>query len=644
VECAVTAREDAPGEKRLVAYVVGAAGGAVDAADAVDAPGLRAHLRRSLPEHMVPAAFVGLARLPLTPNGKLDRRALPAPAGVSADAEYAAPATPAQEVLAAIWAEVLRVDRVGLHDDFFALGGHSLLATRVTTRVRDAFGTDLPLRVFFQDPTVEGLAAWLDARRAGPAGETAPIARVAAPGAWLPLSFAQQRLWTVHRLDEESRVYNQTLAFRLRGRLDAAALGRAVTELARRHAVFRTRFVERDGVPGQVIDPPRAVPLPVVDLAGLADREPVLRAIVREHARAPFDLAAGPLLRMLLVRLAPDEHALVSARHHIVSDGWSSGIIFREVAEAYHAFSEGRPSPLAEPAFQYADFAVWQRAWLTPERERGQLDFWRGRLEGAPRLHLDGDRARAAEGTEGDTLRFALPAALSEGVRRLARSLGATPFMTLLAAFKVVLRWQGGGDDLVVGTDIANRNLRSETEGLIGFFVNQLVLRTRLDAGLGFAGVVARVREATLAAYDHQDLPFDRVVDALKPRRAVGETPFFRVKFVLQNAPPQAAARLPGLVLEPIPAERGAAQLDLLLAMHDGGDAISGWIEYRTSLFSPEAVARWARRFQAVLEEAVADPRAGLEALDARLHEDERGERQAAQEAMRAKRRARFAR
>ena len=608
-------------------------------------PTLRAWLKERLPEYMVPAAGVVLDAFPLTPNGKLDRRALPAPRGADpVAARQVAPRTPTEEIVAGIFADVLRRERVGAGDDFFDLGGPSLLATQVATRVRAAFGMELPLRVVFQEPTAAKLAAWLDARRAGGGRDLAPIERVAVPGAWLPLSFAQQRLWLVHQMATESRVYHQGLGFRLTGELDPEALRRAVRELVRRHAVFRTRFVDRDGMPGQVIDPPREVALPVIDLSGVAAREEVLRDIVRDETRRLFDLGSGVLLRVLLVRLAEREHALVGTMHHITNDGWSGGILFREVAELYRAFAAGRPSPLPDPPIQYADYAVWQRVWLTPEREGRQLDYWRRRLDALPPLHLATDRTRAADDTDGDTRTFALSPELSEGVRRLSRALGATPFMTLLGAFAVLLHWQGRGDEVVVGTDIANRNLRAETEGMVGFFVNQLVLRTSLVGNPDFRALVGRVREETLAAYDHQDVPFDRVVEALQPRRAAGETPFFRVKFVLQNAPAAETAALPGLVLERIPAERGAAQLDVLLALHDDGERMAGHFEYRTSLFSPELIARWTRRLQTVLEAAVADPALEVDALRSRLDAEEVREGQGAQDALRERRRARFAR
>jgi amino acid adenylation domain-containing protein len=636
-EAFVAAPEDARGERRLVAYVVPREG-------EVTAAELRSYLKRHLPDSMVPSAFVVMEALPLNSNGKVDRRALPVPEGPADEDGRAAPRTPTEEILAGIFAEVLGVDRVGAHDDFFALGGHSLLATRVATRARAAFRTELPLRVFFRESTVAGLAAWLDARRAGPGRELGPIERVAEPGVWLPLSFAQQRLWLVHQMNAESRVYNQGLGFRLRGRLDADALGRALGGLVQRHAVFRTRFVDRDGVPGQVIDPCREVPLPLLDLSGLPDREAVLQGIVREQARQLFDLRTGVLLRAVLVRLSEGEHVLVMAMHHITNDGWSSGIIFREVAELYRAFSEGREPAFPEPPVQYADYAVWQRKWLTPEREEEQLGFWRRQLDALPTMHLAGDRSQAASGTDGETQTFFLSPELSEGVRGLSRSLGTTPFMTLLAAFQVLLHWQGRGDEVVVGTDIANRNVRSEAEGLIGFFVNQLVLRTRMDGAPSFAELAARVREVTLAAYDHQDVPFDRVVEALRPKRAAGETPFFRVKFVLQTASAVGAAELPGLVLEPLEAERGAAQLDVLLAMQDRGERISGWFEYRTSLFSRDLIGRWIRRFQTVLEAAAEDPGRKLDELAARLHAEESREGQAARDALKQKRLARFAR
>jgi amino acid adenylation domain-containing protein len=639
-EAAALVREDRPGDPRLVAYVTTAEG-----ADAPGAAELRAHLTAGLPAYMVPSAFVVLEALPRTPNGKIDRKALPAPVDASADSErYVEPRTPAEEMLAGIFADVLKVERVGADADFFALGGHSLLATQLATRARAAFGTELPLRVVFQQPTVAGLAAWLDGRRAGAGRDDLPIEHVARPGAWLPLSFAQQRLWVVHQLDPENRIYNQGFGLRLVGQLDVGALRRVVTELVRRHAVFRTRFVERDDVPGQVIDPPRPVPLPMVDLSGVASDPSVLNEIAREHVRQHFDLGAGDQLRVLLVRLAADEHAVFTAMHHITSDGWSMGIMNQEMAVLYHAFAQGRPSPLPDPPIHYADYAVWQRAWLTPEREREQLEFWRGQLEGLPALHLATDRARVSDGTDGESYAFPLSPELSEGVRRLSRSLGATPFMTLLAAFKTLLHWQGQGDEVVVGTDIANRNLRAETERVVGFFVNQLVLRTTLGENPEFRTLVARVREVTLAAYDHQDLPFDRIVGALQPRRAAGETPFFRVKFMLQNAPASEAAALPGLVMEPLPPPRSAAQMDVLLSMDDVGDHLVGGWEYRTSLFSRELIERWTRRFQSVLEAAVADPAIRLHEIEARLAAEDRREAKDAQAALLERRRSRFAR
>ncbi len=604
---------------------------------------LREHLRARLPEYMVPGAFMLMDEFPLTPNGKLDRRALPSPEQAEGG-PYVAPRTPEEEVLAGIWAEVLRRDRVGVEENFFELGGHSLLATRVVSRVRKAFGVDVPLKAFFEDPTVAAGAAWLEARRGGPrAAELPPVEAVAQPGVWLPLSFAQQRLWLAEEVGGASSVYNQALGVRLTGPLDAAAMEQALSEVVRRHAVFRTRFVERDGVPGQVIDEPRPLPMARVDLSGRADRDEALAALVREHERAPFDLATGPLLRVLLVRLDEDEHALLLAMHHISSDGWSSEILFREVAVLYGAFAAGQPSPLPELPVQYADYAVWQRGWLTAEREREQLEFWRDRLAGAPRLRLATDRA-ADTGSEGGIHRFALSPELSEEIRRLSRSLDATLFMTLLSAFKVLLRWQGGGDDVVVGTDVANRNLREETEGLIGFFVNQLVLRTRLEGGAPFRETVARVRQTALNAYDHQDVPFDRVVEVLRPERAAGETPFFRVKFGLQNAPSAPVTGLAGLGLEPLESARNAAQVDVLLGMHDDGERIAGSFEYRTGLFSPELMARWSRRLEALLAAAVEDPARDLDALAAHLQAEEAREAQAVQAALKEKRRARFAR
>jgi acyl carrier protein len=475
-EAAVVVREDVPGEKRLVAYVV-------PSPDEEVAPaGLRDRLSGRLPEYMVPSAYVLLERLPLSANGKLDRRALPAPEKGSG-AAYVAPRTATEEVLAGIWAEVLGLERAGVEENFFELGGHSLLATQVVSRARQAFGVEVPLRTLFEAPTVAALAGCVEELRSAGAAVAPPIERVPRTGP-LPLSFAQQRLWFIDRLEPGSPAYNIPFPLRLRGRLGAAALGAALTEVVARHEALRTVFDVADGAPVQVVLAAGEHPLPRVDLRHLpATRaEAEVRRLAAADARRPFDLARGPLLRTALVQLAGDDHALLASMHHVVSDGWSMQVLTREISALYAAFRRGEEPRLPELPVQYADFAVWQRAWMSGETLEGQIGYWKEKLGGAPPLlEIPTDRPRAPGlSPRAGTRRLALPAGVAQALRGLSRREGATLFMTLLAGFQGLLSRYAGQDDVVVGTPIAGRN-RRETEGLIGFFVNMLALRADLS-------------------------------------------------------------------------------------------------------------------------------------------------------------------
>ncbi|HEU4457154.1 MAG TPA: condensation domain-containing protein, partial [Longimicrobium sp.] len=503
-EAAVAVRPGPDGEKRLVAWVVAAEGAAVDAA------ALRAWLKERVPEHLVPSAFVAVDALPLTPNGKVDRRALPDP-DAAEEGAYAAPATEPEALMAALWGEVLGRERVGAADDFFALGGHSLLATRLASRVAGAFGVEVPIRALFENATPAALVRWVEARRrGGDAPPAPPIVPVPREGG-LPLSFGQRRLWFLERLAPGS-AYNIPAALRIRGALDEDALARALAEVVRRHEALRTRFDEVDGEPVQVVDDGAALAVARVDLSALApaEREAALRVLARGETERPFDLAAAPLARATLVRLAPDERALVMVVHHVATDGWSMEVLMRELSTLYAAFADGRPSPLEELAVQYGDYAAWQRAHLRGEALEAQLDYWRRHLEGAPPLlELPTDRPRSAGASRGETVSFALPAGTVEGLRALGRREGATLFMTLLAGVQALLGRLAGTEDVVVGVPIAGRS-REETQGLIGFFVNSLAVRASLAGAPSFTTLLRRVREAALGAYAHQDLPFER--------------------------------------------------------------------------------------------------------------------------------------
>ncbi len=618
-ECVVVVREDLPGDRRLVAYLV--IGGVMP-----PAAELHAFLARTLPDYMVPAAFVELAALPLTRTGKVDRRALPAPAPEETTAESlsARPLTPVEELLAALWSELLGRERIAAGDDFFVLGGHSLLATRLLSRVRDAFAVEMPLRALFETPTLAGFAAAVEAaRRAADGTPGAPAIRpLPRDGGALPVSFAQRRLWFLDQLEPGSFAYNLAGGIQLTGALDPAAFAGALSEIVRRHESLRTTFAAADGEPHAVIAPPARFPLPVVDLAGLppAWRTGELSCLAAADARRPFDLAAGPLLRCLLVRLAAGRHALLLAMHHTVSDGWSLGVLLREISALYPAAAAGEGSPLPELRVQYADLAGWQREWLRGAALAVQLGWWRAHLAGAPPLlDLPADRPRpAVESHRGGLATRPLGGELTAELEALARRLGATPFMVLLGAWGVLLARTAGVDDLVLGSPIANRG-RSELEGMIGFFANTLVLRVDLGALGGnprFPDLVRQVRESALGAYAHQDLPFEKLVEELHPDRELDRSPLFQATFALQNVP-FSTLDLPGLTLAPLvdfvaaSADGGRAQFDLDLALLPTADGLLARLEYSADLFDAATAERWAAHYRNLLAALVASEGSG---------------------------------
>ncbi|WP_437646498.1 amino acid adenylation domain-containing protein [Sorangium sp. So ce362] len=605
-EAAVLVREDRPGVRRLVAYA--AAGAAAPAAEA-----LRAWLAERLPEYMVPAAFVFLPALPRTPNGKVDRRALPAPE--SGDARsHVAPRTATEELLAGIWAEVLGVERVSAEDSFFDLGGHSLLLTQVLSRVRRVLDVELPLRALFETPTVAAQARAVEAARRGSLAPPAPPLLAAPRSGPPPLSFAQERLWFLSELEETAASYNVPAAVRLLGPLDVARLERSFAAVVRRHESLRATFEERDGRAVAVIHAEQPVTFSAVDLGAVPEesREAEALRLLEEQARRPFDLRRGPLLRIALARLGEREHLLLVVLHHIVSDGWSMNVLVREVAELYTADAEGRPAALPALPIQYADYARWQRGWLTETALDRELAYVRQRLGAEPpALRLPTDKPRpAARSYRGARLDFALPRELSAALGALARGQGVTTFMLLLAAFQALMAQRSGQTDLCIGTPIAGRT-RVEVEGLIGLFVNTLVLRADLAGDPRFTDLLSRTREEVLAAQAHQDLPFEQLVKALRPARDLGSTPLFQVMFSLQEAS-RRALPLADLELRPVEVDPGSAQFDLSLHMATAPEGLSGSFEYSTELFEEGTIRRMADDLRAVLEAIVARPTARL--------------------------------
>ena len=619
-ETVVVAREESAGEKRLVAYVVPQTevqGMYQERAQLISR--LRSHLEEKLPDYMIPASFVLLDALPLTPNDKVDRRALPPPdeARPEQTGDFVAPSTPIEELLSRLWAEVLRVESVGVHDDFFTLGGHSLLATRLVSRVRESLGVELPVRSLFETPTVRDLAGHVEAALRDRTGEQAPpIIRVSRDER-LPLSFAQQRLWFLHELEPTSSFYNVPVAVRLRGRLRIDAMQRTLNEIVRRHESLRTSFPTIDAQPVQSIAPTLALDLSLIDLSTLREEEREHEAQRRatEEARAPFNLATGPLVRASLLRLGAEDHVLLVTMHHIVSDGWSMGVLIREVGALYRAFIDNEPSPVPELPVQYADFAVWQRRWLAGEVFETHLRYWRRQLGGElPVLKLPTDKPRPdVQSFRGSSESLQLPMRLVEELNVLSKREGVTFFMLLLAAFKALLSRYTEQSDIVIGSPIANRN-RVELEGLIGFFVNTLTLRTDLSGNPTFRELVRRVRTVALEAYAHQDMPFEQLVEQMQPERTMSRNPLFQVMFQMENTPKEELP-LPGLVLSPVEVERVTTQFDLSFDVMENDEGLMVIAEYSTDLFNKATISSMLRRWQILLEGVVTNPDTPLDEL-----------------------------
>jgi amino acid adenylation domain-containing protein len=608
-DAAVLAPHTAGSGARLVAYV--AARGQRE----VQRESLRSFLQAKLPDYMVPATFVALPELPRNANGKVDRSALLAIGLGREDGGASSFNTPAEELVAGIWCSVLRLTSVSRDSNFFELGGHSLLATQVASRVRRVFGVEVPLRTFFERATLAELAAEIDALSVAPGRDVAlvPVAR----SGWLPLSFAQQRLWFIAQLEGEGAAYNMTSAVIVSGALDLQVLEQSFAELVRRHESLRTTFGVVDGEPRQRVEPEGRIGFEIVDLSGSESesRRSELQKLAEQLAARPFDLTRDLLVRVAVVRLAEKEHALVLVVHHIVADGWSMNVLVSEVAELYDSLRGQRAPVLPALPVQYADFAVWQRTWLDERVRKAELEFWQKRLSGHPHvLELDTDRPRPAAPTyRGGRYTIDVDLELAEKLRALGRSEGATLFMTLLTAWSAVLSARTGVTDLLIGTDVAGRR-REETEGLIGFFVNLLALRMDLSGAPTFREAVKRVREVTLEAYAHQDIPFEQVVDAVRPARQAGRHPLVQALFVLQNTPATEIV-LDGVEFKPLDLDWEVSRFDLGVFVEELEQGLGATFRYPVELFEAKTVEDIASDFLAVLR-AVADrPEDGLLSL-----------------------------
>ncbi|WP_316168809.1 MULTISPECIES: non-ribosomal peptide synthetase [unclassified Bradyrhizobium] len=604
-EAVVMVQEESSGDRYLVGYVVVGKGKALDTAR------LRTELRRQLPEYMVPSAFIVLDRLPLTPSGKIDRKRLPplVREATMATVDYAAPKSPTEELIAAIWADLLQREAVGCNDNFFDIGGHSLLGMRVMSRMRTAFGIEVPLQALFEMPTVRDLARWITEHQANCGVSLPPLMPCAGEGL-VPLSFTQERVWFLDQLFPGLSNYNILYALRLRGDFDAAAMQRSVSDIIARHESLRTRFLVAGGQVCQKVDPVTDVEFPIVDLSALdPDRKEVeaLRLTAAE-VRRPFDLQKGPLFRAGALKLAEDDHVLLLPHHHIISDGWSLGLLNRELAILYRHHVLGEPLTLPELPVQYRDYSVWQRRWLQGPALDEHLSYWRTRLDGAPpALELPTDRPRpAVQSFRGSVRAVALPVDLSQGLAALSRQENVTLFMTLMAAFQLLLGRYAQAEDIVTGTLIAGRTV-PEIENLIGFFPNTVVIRTSLAGRPTFRQLLQRVRDSALGAYAHQDLPFEKLVEVLRPGRDLSRNPIFQTMFIFQNTRYEMPD-LPRINASRVTHLADACKLDLVFELRYSADCIAGWIEYASDLFNESTIAGFVEDFQDILAIAATQP------------------------------------
>ena len=648
-ESLVVAHRSASGEKRLVAYLIPKTPMSAGLSESSEAgrdthKGLVSDLRRflesRLPAHMVPSSFAVLEAWPLNPSGKIDRQSLPPPTPERPDLDtpFVAPRTPVEESLCETCAELLGVDRVGIDDNFFELGGHSLIATQLVSRIRAAFHFEIPLCRFFEFPTVRETAEWISQGKAPRESTTTSIPRASRTGV-LPLSLSQENVWFLQQLEPDNRAYQFQPTLRFHGRLDESVLARSLSEITRRHEIFRTTFPTVAGAPVQRIHEEAPPPLAVVDLQEIPDgsREEELRRRIDEEIRRPFELEKLPLVRWTLFRLGPEEHVLQHVEHHIIHDGWSFNIFLRELATLYRAFREDRPSPLPEPEIQYADFACFQRRWMEGEAAASQRAYWTKKLAGAPAaLEIPSDRSRpAVQSYHGDAEVVELSFDLAESLRALSRREGSTLFMTMLATFATLLHRYTGREDFCIGSGVANRR-RFETEGVIGMFVNMVPLRIDLGGDPSFVELLRRVREVTLEGYENQDYPFSAVVDAVQPERTLSHPPLCQVLFSFHDSP---LADLdfggPQLDLQEF-GNSGSAKFDLNIVSVPRLEQSIGrsskasargitlaW-EYNTDLFDESTALRMIRHFESLLREIVAGPERSISSLPLVTEEERR--------------------
>ncbi len=602
-QSAVVVQEASNQDKRLIAYIV------PNALEFPKTHELKGFLQQNLPSYMIPASFVLLDVIPTTPNGKLDRKALPeANLQTGLETTFVAPQTQLQELLAGIWADVLRLEQVGIQDNFFDLGGHSLLATQIVSRIRRLIRTDLPVRLLFEFPTIEALATEVESLQRDQTLEVPPLRPYARSGP-SRLSFSQERMWFIHQLAPDSAAYNISNSARFEGELDTKILEQAFNIIIDRHEILRTTFDIVDGEPRQIIAPSKPISMPIRDLSSLGEVEKnsEVKRIIAAAAQEPFDLVNGPVMRAFLIRLSPDDHVLFTSVHHIASDQWSGGVFSRELVAIYNALCTNSPIPLADLSLQYADYSLWQRDWLKDDVLQAKLAFWKKQLDGISVLDLPTDFPRPAIQTYHGTFEeIPIPASIIAAIRSLCRQEQITPFMFYLAIFKILLLRYTGQQDIAVGAPIANRNW-FETENLIGTFVNTVVLRTQFTDNPTFKEFLHYVRELSLDAFNHQDFPFEKLVEELQPERDMSHSPLVQVLFNVLNAPQTLPQFHKNLSLLPLKVERRTAQFDLALSVStDFFPRVR--IAYNTDLFRRETTLRMLGHLEVLIKNALADP------------------------------------
>ncbi len=608
-EAVVEAIEDGGRSKYLAAYLVPSYAGRLDRNSFT--AGLREYLSNKLPAYMLPAYFMVLNELPVTTSGKIDRRSLPQPVERSMvkGTGYVAPITETEKQLVSIWQEVLKLEPVGIEDDFFELGGDSILANRIIARVRKTGSGDVSLRSFFENPTIIALSRWVEKKQ----DSITRMSRASRTGK-IPLSFSQERLWFLQQLDKENKAYHVPRVLRIKGDLDVSLFERTFSEIIRRHEILRTVFPTIDGEPVQVIGEPFELKIPVLDLRDLnaAAQKRKIEAFVIEEGQRPFDFEHGPMLRVTVLKLKEDEHLLVSTEHHLVHDGWTQGVMLKEFIVIFTAYLNGEPSPLPELPIQYADFAIRQREYLHGERLKRHLDYWQKKLAGLPPLlELPTDRPRPPViSGRGTMKRLVLSAHLAAALRNFSKENDVTLFMTMLAVFKVLMFRYCGSEDLCIGTGIANRRVK-ELEGMLGMVINTIALRTQISGDMPVIDVLRRVKTTCLEAYEHQDTPFEKVVEVMRPERSLSYTPIFQVLYSFMDTP-TGRLQLPNLELTVEPSHNRTSKFDMNIVVilpveGEAGEMLIDW-EYNTDIFEAGTIERVLNHYKKLLQEVMTQP------------------------------------